>query len=71
MQSIGFKIFAKILPAETRDKVFVFGTDYIKHLTKYIDIDMIPPQYNGTGKWKPRLTDVPKEFPFQTDDEYL
>merc|ERR1712187_760268 len=42
--------------------------DYMKELLKYIDIDMIPKEFGGKGIWKPRLGNVPIDFPFQMDE---
>ena len=63
-----WKMISKFIDPLTVKKTKVLGKDYLKKMTKYIDINMIPKKYGGKGKWNIRYGNVPKNFPFQTDD---
>ena len=63
-----WKICCNFLDDITVEKTKILGSDYLDELLKYIDIDMIPKEFGGKGKWEPRPGNVPKDFPFQMDD---
>ena len=66
-----YKVILPFIDPFTAQKINVLGSDYLDELTKFIDIRMIPKKYGGKGKWDIRIGNVPKSFPFQTNDELL
>ena len=62
---LAWKIVANFIHPITVEKIQILGPDYLKYITKDIDINQIPPRYNGKGKWKinfGRVADIEDEF---------
>ena len=62
-------VLSQYLHESTMSKLIVYSSDFIKEIDKHVDINMIPKKYGGKGKWDVRLLNVPKDFPFQCDDD--
>eukprot|EP00484_Ammonia_sp_Unknown_P000467 CAMPEP_0197023336 /NCGR_PEP_ID=MMETSP1384-20130603/4050_1 /TAXON_ID=29189 /ORGANISM="Ammonia sp." /LENGTH=333 /DNA_ID=CAMNT_0042451533 /DNA_START=25 /DNA_END=1026 /DNA_ORIENTATION=+ len=45
----------------TVEKTVILGSDYLHELCKDIDMEMIPKEYGGTGKWHIKYGDVASE----------
>ena len=57
-----WNIFKNFLHPVTVEKTIILGSDYIDELKKDIDINMIPKEYGGNGKWGIKYGDVPDGF---------
>ena len=64
-------LMSQFVHSSTLIKIKVLGSNFIDELKKEMDINMIPPKYGGKGVWEMRLLNVPKGFPFETNDEHL
>ena len=64
-----WKMCVAFLDDITVEKTKILGSDYLKELVKYIDIEMIPKEFGGKGVFgEPRPGNVPKDFPLQMHD---
>ena len=60
-----WKIVKTFLHPNTVAKTKILGKDYLETLLEEIDINMIPKQYGGKGKWEPRIGNIPAKYPIQ------
>ena len=60
-----WKILKAFLHPNTIKKTCIVGKDYMDELLKEIDINMIPPQFGGKGKWKISQGYIPSNYPIQ------
>lgn len=60
-----WKILKAFLHPNTIAKTCIIGKDYMDELLKDIDINMIPPQFGGKGKWTICQGYIPSDYPIQ------
>ena len=64
-----WKIIKQFVDKNAAEKTVILGKDYLKEMTKYMNIRMIPKAFGGEGIWKPRYGNVPIDFPFQMTEQ--
>ena len=70
---LAWKIISNFVHPITVEKIQILGHDYLKKVTKDIDITQLPPSYKGKGKWKINygyVADIENELidAFRTDE---
>merc|ERR1711971_947900 len=47
-----WNIISKFIDPVTVKKIHILGSDYLKTMKEYIDLDKIPKEYGGSGEYK-------------------
>eukprot|EP01084_Bolivina_argentea_P068924 125464_1 len=60
--TVVWNILKNFIHPITVEKVSILGSNYINTIKKEINVNMIPKEYGGKGKWKIKYGDVPEGF---------